>query len=105
MYRWSGSIAAACAVLTVTLLGGCSFQRSVAADEVAKQVEERLEKQVGQQADSVTCADDLAAKRGATVRCSLTDDSTTYGVTAKVTSVDGNHVKFNIQVDQKPERG
>ena len=38
-------------------------------------------------------------------RCTLTggDDPTEYGVSIKVTEVDGDNAKFDIQVDEKPQ--
>ena len=38
-----------------------------------------------------------------TMRCKLEDGGETYGVEVKVTEVDGNNVKFDIQVDDEPE--
>ena len=39
---------------------------------------------------------------GATTTCSMTDADSTYTVAVKVTSVDGENAKFDIQVADQP---
>jgi hypothetical protein len=56
----------------------------------------------GKQVNQVSCPD-LAARVGASQRCTLVSGTETYGVTVTVTSVQGTDVKFDIQVDQKPQ--
>ena len=56
----------------------------------------------GKQVNQVSCPD-LAAKMGASQRCTLMSGTETYGVTVTVTSVQGTDVKFDIQVDQTPQ--
>lgn len=56
----------------------------------------------GKQVNQVSCPD-LAARVGASQRCSLMSGTETYGVTVTVTSVQGTDVKFDIQVDQTPQ--
>ena len=56
----------------------------------------------GKQVNQVSCPD-LAAQVGASQRCTLVSGTETYGVTVKVTSVQGTDVKFDIQVDQAPQ--
>lgn len=85
-------------------IAGCG-KATVPKDQVAQQISDQLTKQVGQKPDSVTCPDDLPATVGATVRCTLKAGTDTLGVTAKVTSVDGSNVKFDIQVDQNVTPG
>jgi len=52
-------------------------------------------------------ADEVATKAevGATTRCTLTggEDPTKYGVSIKVTEVDGDNAKFDITVDDQPQ--
>lgn len=36
------------------------------------------------------------------MRCTLTAEDTTYGVTITITSVDGDKANFDIKVDDKP---
>jgi hypothetical protein len=86
---------------TVLLLGGCSGTKSVDREQVERQVSEQLTKQVGQKPDAISCPDDLAAKKGTTMRCKLTSAGSSIGLTVKVTSVDGSKVGFDIKVDDK----
>ena len=83
-------------------LAGCGAS-SVKAADVATAAEDSLEQQVGARPD-VTCPDDLEAKVGATTRCSLTAEGLdgTYGVTVRVTEVDGGRASFDVQVDSQP---
>jgi hypothetical protein len=74
---------------------------TVDGKNVAQSVFDQLA-QNGKQVDKVSCPD-LAAKVGATQRCSLVSGTETYGVTVTVTSVQGTDVKFDIQVDQQPQ--
>lgn len=67
--------------------------------EVAQSVFDQLTATVGTEPDEVGCPD-LPAEVGATVRCDLTADAETYGVTVTTTSVDGGQVAFDIAVDE-----
>lgn len=72
---------------------------SVAQKDVEKGVADQLEKQVGTRPE-VSCASDLAAEVGKTIRCELTaDDGSTIGATVKVDKVDGDDVDYTVQVD------
>lgn len=86
----------------VGLLAGCGTPK-VDQDKVEKQVSSQLGKQIGHEPDDVSCPGDLTGKKGKTMRCTLKDKDTKYGVTVKVTSVKGKHVKFSIKVDDKPK--
>jgi hypothetical protein len=76
---------------------------SVSADQAAESAEDILEEQVGIRPE-VACSEALEAEVGATARCTLTagDDPSEYGVTLTVTSVDGDDMKFDIEVDDEP---
>lgn len=87
--------------LALTLAGCGSL--TVDKDELEKQINTELTKSVGRSPDSVTCPKDLDGKVDATTRCELKADGETYGVTVKVTKVDGDNVKFDIQVDDAPK--
>ncbi|HEX4557619.1 MAG TPA: DUF4333 domain-containing protein [Mycobacterium sp.] len=76
---------------------------TVNKDDVAKQITDQLTQQFGRAPDAVTCPDDLKGDVGATTRCHLTDQGTTYGVTVTVTSVASDDVKFDFKVDDQPE--
>jgi hypothetical protein len=71
--------------------------------KVAQSVFDQLTATVGQQPDEVSCPD-LPAKVGASVRCRLKTGTDVYGVTVKVSTVEGTDVRFDIQVDQQPTR-
>ena len=83
-------------------LSGCGGS-AVNSSDVEKQISSELEKQIGQAPDSVNCPNDLKAEKGAEERCTLTADGEDYGVSVKVTKVDGSDVSFDISVDDKPE--
>jgi hypothetical protein len=75
----------------------------VTAEETADKAEDALEEQIGARPE-ISCPDDLEAEEGAETRCTLTagEDPTQYGVTVTVTSVDGDTVNFDVQVDDEP---
>ena len=73
---------------------------AVDGNNVAQSVFDQLAAN-GKQVDKVSCPD-LAAQVGASQRCSLVSGSQTYGVTVRVTSVQGTDVRFDIAVDQAP---
>ena len=97
------------AILVTGTVTGCSASAGtgtkVSSDELAKQVSSVLAKQVGQVPDKVVCPDSLPAKKGAKVRCTLTDSGTSYGVsvTAKGGANSDGIVPVHVQVDQKPK--
>ncbi|WP_435112334.1 DUF4333 domain-containing protein [Nocardiopsis synnemataformans] len=103
-------------IITGTMLGtvslllstGCSFEFSaggpaaVDAEQVAERSSEMLAEQVGQTPDDLTCSEDLPAEVGAEIRCELTADGQTLGVTVTTTSVDGDDVQWDVKVDDAP---
>ena len=91
----------AAALALVLGLSGCSS--SVESSDVEEQISQQLEKQIGQAPDDVKCPNDLDAKEGAEERCTLTVEGQEFGVSVKVTKVDGNDVNFDISVDDEPE--
>ena len=96
------------AALALTFgVSACSASASIGTKQVdkadvAKQVSAQLTQQVGKTPDAVTCPDNLDAKVGATLDCTLTDHDTHYGVHVTVTTVDGDNVKFDIKVADQP---
>ena len=100
---------AAVAVVAAGLLGACSASMEVgktaaiSKEQLAKLVKEKLEAQVGEKADSVTCDGDLKAKAGATQTCLLTAGGSKLGVNVTATSVNGDNVKFDVKVDDEPK--
>ncbi len=92
------------AVLAGSLLlltAGCG-QQEVSTADLEEQVSTQLEAQVGQAPDSVDCPDPLPAEKGEKVRCTLDAGGTKYGMDVTTTAVDGDNVKFDIKVDEKP---
>ena len=92
-------------ITSPVLLGLAACGTSVVtAEDTAAKAEEALEEEIGVRQD-VSCPDDLEAEEGAETRCLLTtagEDPTQFGVTVTVTSVEGNTVNFDIQVDDEP---
>lgn len=80
------------------LLTACSG--GVPEEDVEQQVSDALAESVGQTPDDVDCPDDLPAEVGAEMRCTLTADGESIGLTVTVTEVEGTNVNFDIQVDQ-----
>uniref|UniRef100_UPI00037AD9C0 DUF4333 domain-containing protein n=1 Tax=Nocardiopsis halotolerans TaxID=124252 RepID=UPI00037AD9C0 len=102
---------AALGALPLLLSTGCSFEFSlggpaaVDAEQVAQRSSEMVAEQVGRNPDAFTCPEDLPAEVDAEIRCELTDGDQTYGVTVTTTSVDGNDVRWDVQVDDAPAGG
>jgi hypothetical protein len=76
---------------------------TVDKDQVANQISVQIAQQIGHKPDSVTCPDNLKGTQGAALRCELTDQGQTYGVTVTVTSVQGGDVTFDYKVDNQPQ--
>ena len=102
--HFSSAVWAAAAIATAA---GCSFSAgtkvSVDKDELAKEISAQLTEQSGRAPETVECPDDLEGEVGATTRCTLNDDGTTYGVDVNVTKVEGTDVEFDFTFDDKPQ--
>ena len=68
-------------------------------DALQSDISQRLAQATGGAAPEVTCPSNLPAKVGATIRCRVAVDSTTYGVTVTVTSTEGGSAQYDVQVD------
>jgi hypothetical protein len=92
------------AAVAVGVLSGCqmSVYRIADGEAVARTATEQLTEFAGRAPDDVECPDDLNLTVGATMRCTLTDGGTRFGLTVTVTSVaeDGN-ADLDIEVDQE----
>ena len=89
-------------VVAMLALSSCGDSTpTVKQADVEKEVSTQLEKQVGQAPDDISCPGDLKGKVGTKMRCTLTAGGDELGVSVNVTSVDGDNVKFDIQVDQE----
>jgi hypothetical protein len=97
------------AVVVVAALSGCSVRGSVGSppavstDTLESTIADRLEAQVGQRPDSVSCPDRLEGTAGDSVRCTLTSGDSTYGITVTAKSVKDDRVGFGIAVDEAPQ--
>jgi len=90
--RMVGTLAAAGGLLLG--LSACSYH--VAADDVQTQISSAVKDQLQADPKSVTCPDDLDATVGATLTCNVVMPDRTFDVVAKVISVEGKDVKFDI---------
>jgi len=92
--------------VTVTSVDGSDVKfdmvETVDKNQVATEISDKLNQQVGRKPDSVVCPDNLKGVTGATLRCQLTDGGDTYGVHLNVTSVDAGTVNFDMKVDDQP---
>jgi hypothetical protein len=90
--RRSLAVAGLAAVLGAGL-GGCAG--SVTKDDVASAIGGKLTEQ-GVTATGVTCPDDLPAEVAKSVRCEYVVDGKPVGVTATVTSLQGDQANFDV---------
>lgn len=92
--------------VTVTSVDGSRVNydivETVNKDSVAGQIADQLSQQVGRKPD-VSCPEDLKGDKGATLRCQLSDQGATYGITVTVTSEEGGDVQFDFKVDSQPQ--
>ncbi|OBG40661.1 DUF4333 domain-containing protein [Mycobacterium sp. E3198] len=81
-------------------VGACSCsvtsKHAVSKSDVAGQITAKMTDGAGNKPDSVTCPDDLAAKVGAQLNCTMKVKDQTFNVNVTVTSVNGNDVKFDM---------
>jgi len=93
-------LAPAAAAILVAGAGACSFSfgssHSVSKSDVANQISTKMTDAAGNKPSSVTCPNDLDAKVGAQLNCSMQVKDQSYGVNVTVTSVNGNDVKFDM---------
>ncbi len=80
--------------------GACSHSvgssHSVSKSDVANQISTKMTDAAGNKPSSVTCPNDLDAKVGAQVNCTMKVKDQTYGVNVTVTSINGSDVKFDM---------
>jgi Domain of unknown function (DUF4333) len=102
------------AMLLAFALNGCEVSFSTGGDntlskeDVASKAREQLDKKFTAQGlpplPPVTCDDDLEEKVGATTHCEAKGDfgklTGTLGITATVTSVDGDNAEVHFETDK-----
>ncbi|GAB2567588.1 DUF4333 domain-containing protein [Nocardia heshunensis] len=98
----SRTMTAALALMALAL-AGCSTDRAVDKKDVANEISGKLADQVGRKPEKVDCPANLPARKDATLTCTLTDQGSSYDVHVTVTSVEGDHTKFDIKVDDNPK--
>jgi hypothetical protein len=80
--------------------GACSCSigssHAVSKSDVANQITSKLTDAERNKPDSVTCPNDLPAKVGAQLNCTIKVKNQTFNVNVTVTSVNGNDVKFDM---------
>ncbi|MFI7287660.1 DUF4333 domain-containing protein [Streptomyces anulatus] len=76
-------------------------ESKLSTDKLSATVAEKLAETTGRPEPDVTCPEDLAGKVGTKTRRTLTaGDGSSLGVTATVTSVDGDQINFDIEADE-----
>lgn len=69
---------------------------SVSKGDVAKQITAKMTDAQGNKPESVTCPNDLDAKVGSQLNCTMKIKDVDYNVNVTVTSVNGSDVKFDM---------
>ncbi|HLS79271.1 MAG TPA: DUF4333 domain-containing protein [Nocardia sp.] len=85
-------------------LAGCSVSigsttPTVKEADLERSVAQTLESQLGQPSDEIDCPDDLKGEVGAVLDCTLTVDGQTSGLTVTVTSVEGDTVNYDVELE------
>ncbi|MCD6726282.1 MAG: DUF4333 domain-containing protein [Solirubrobacteraceae bacterium] len=88
-------------VLALTT-ASCSEKKMLSEKELETQSQTALTKAVGAKAPPVDCPDEIEAKVGSSARCRMTIDGKPFGVSVKVTKVEGLNATFDVKVDEKP---
>lgn len=95
------SLATAACLAALLAFAGCGDSTpQVQQDDLEQEISSQLEEEVGQAPDDISCPGDLDGTEGEEMRCTLTAGADELGLTVTVTSVDGDDVKFDIQVDE-----
>lgn len=82
---------------------GCGFSVGkfwIEEDTLEKQVSERLAEEVGETPDKIDCPSRLDGEVGKKMRCTLTEDGDSRGLTITVTEVEGGDISYNVLVDE-----
>lgn len=91
------AVAIAGGAASIALLAGCSMTSEISQDDLQKEVSTQMTPKLGQ-IDEVVCEGGLEAKVDATAQCKLSVNGTWRQATVTATEVDGDNVKFNINV-------
>jgi hypothetical protein len=78
-------------------IAGCSSgPKTVSKADVQNQISSKMTDPSGNKPDSVSCPNDLNASAGSTLNCDMKVKGQPYGVNVTVTSVEGDHAKFDM---------
>jgi hypothetical protein len=92
----------ALAFVATLLLIGCG-EKTFSKTDVETGSMEALTKKVGQPSPQITCPDDLKAKVGEKMICSMPINAKTYDVTVTVTSLDDSSTgHYDVEVASAP---
>lgn len=91
--------------LAVTTLAACGATTSRGAEapesEVERYVSSALEKEIGIKPDKIDCPSGLRLKVGEQMRCTLTHENDSTGLTVTMSDVDGAEFHLDAEVDEK----
>lgn len=86
--------------VTVTSVNGSDVKfdmvQKIDKTQIASDISAKLTDGAGNKPDSVTCPDNLLAKVGAQLNCTMNAKSQTYNVNVTVTNVSGTNVKYDM---------
>ncbi len=86
------------------MVAGCG-EKKVEKAELERQVKSALAAKVGQEPKAIRCPGDIDSKVGATTRCVLVaPDDSELDVDVRVTSVEGDKARFDIQAGTQVRR-
>ncbi len=92
-------------ILVTTALAGCGGGDDAGGglkkDALEADISQRLGEATGGSAPDVACPSDLPAENGATIRCRVAVEGTSYGVTVTVTGTTGDSAQYDLQVDEQ----
>lgn len=78
---------------------------AVPEKEVERNSREQLSAKVGEQAPPIDCPDDLKAKVGTVMTCTMQLEGKPYDVTVTVTELKGGKALFDVKVANEPRGG
>jgi hypothetical protein len=70
-------------------------------DALEKDISQRLANATNQPAPNVNCPSDLPATQGATIRCRVDVQGSSFGVTVTITDTTGGAAQYDVQVDEQ----
>jgi len=97
--RLAGLIALACLAVAGCSVSIGSSTPTVTEADLERSVAQTLAAQLGQESENVDCPDDLKGEVGAVMECTMTTDGATRTMTVTVTSVEGEQVDYDVEVD------